>query len=232
MHRTTFFIVLFTLVLSCGGRRRGPPVSLQPGDGACLEQLLSRSREAGYAESSVDPERQAFVVAARTASTGRLLTRQKDPQRYAVQFDVQCLTETTATVSIVDADGPFEGRRKPKRELRAEFDDFVEQLNTRPRPAPEPSPVATPAARPAFSPFSLPSPLNPFPGNGASQPPSSNSASLTCCINKTGYVCPSADALDRCSGRASRCLMNGGGESCMNEFDPSGCSRDSSVNCN
>lgn len=60
------------------------------------------------------------------------------------------------------------------------------------------------------------------------------SASATCCVNGAGYSCPSAAAVDRCSGAFMRCMMGGkSGEKCMKEAppDPSGCRRDMSIAC-
>jgi len=60
------------------------------------------------------------------------------------------------------------------------------------------------------------------------------SGSATCCVNGAGYSCPSAAAVDRCSGAFMRCLMGGkSGEACMREAppDPSGCRRDMAVSC-
>ena len=60
-------------------------------------------------------------------------------------------------------------------------------------------------------------------------------ASGSCCVNGASYQCPSADALDRCSGALARCMtgcafsddMNCP-DSCVASHppDPSGCSRD------
>lgn len=75
---------------------------------------------------------------------------------------------------------------------------------------------------------------------GTNQPaapsPSSSgvSASATCCVNGAGYTCPSAAAVDRCSGAFMRCLMGGkSGSTCMKEAppDPSDCRRDMAVSC-
>ncbi|MBL8933980.1 MAG: hypothetical protein JNM69_05495 [Archangium sp.] len=75
--------------------------------------------------------------------------------------------------------------------------------------------------------------------DGTNQPaaaPSSSgvNASATCCVNGAGYTCPSAAAVDRCSGAFMRCLMGGkSGSTCMKEAppDPSGCRRDMAVGC-
>lgn len=59
--------------------------------------------------------------------------------------------------------------------------------------------------------------------------------SLTCCLNGVGYRCPSAAAVDRCSGAFMRCTMSGKNpERCLRDSppDPSSCSRDGSVSCN
>lgn len=60
------------------------------------------------------------------------------------------------------------------------------------------------------------------------------SASATCCINGAGYSCPSAAAVDRCSGAFMRCMQacNFSCESkCAREapLDPSGCSRNTAI---
>ncbi|MER2564417.1 MAG: hypothetical protein ABTQ32_27050 [Myxococcaceae bacterium] len=60
------------------------------------------------------------------------------------------------------------------------------------------------------------------------------SASATCCINGAGYSCPSAAAVDRCSGAFMRCMQacNFSCESkCQREapLDPSGCSRNTAI---
>ncbi|MBM4782874.1 MAG: hypothetical protein GQE15_34790 [Archangiaceae bacterium] len=73
--------------------------------------------------------------------------------------------------------------------------------------------------------------------DGRNQPAPSSSgvnASATCCVNGAGYTCPSAAAVDRCSGAFMRCLMEGkSGSTCMKEAppDPSGCRRDLAVSC-
>lgn len=60
------------------------------------------------------------------------------------------------------------------------------------------------------------------------------SGSATCCINGAGYSCPSAAAVDRCSGAFMRC-MQACNFSCENKcareapLDPSGCSRNTAV---
>lgn len=60
------------------------------------------------------------------------------------------------------------------------------------------------------------------------------SGSATCCINGAGYSCPSAAAVDRCSGAFMRCMQacNFSCESkCQREapLDPSGCSRNTAI---
>lgn len=60
------------------------------------------------------------------------------------------------------------------------------------------------------------------------------STSATCCINGAGYSCPSAAAVDRCSGAFMRCMQacNFSCEGkCQREapLDPSGCSRNTAI---
>ncbi|MDP3231445.1 MAG: hypothetical protein Q8N26_01625 [Myxococcales bacterium] len=79
--------------------------------------------------------------------------------------------------------------------------------------------------------FDGPSQPSSAPGGSGS---SGVSASATCCLNGAGYSCPSAAAVDRCSGAFMRCMMGGkSGEKCMKESppDPSGCRRDMSIVC-
>lgn len=60
-------------------------------------------------------------------------------------------------------------------------------------------------------------------------------ASGSCCVNGAAYQCPSADALDRCSGALARCMTGcafsddqGCPDRCVDQHppDPSGCERD------
>ena len=74
----------------------------------------------------------------------------------------------------------------------------------------------------------------PAPASGGAPSSSGVNASATCCVNGAGYTCPSAAAVDRCSGAFMRCLMGGkSGSTCMKEAppDPSGCRRDMAVSC-
>lgn len=71
-------------------------------------------------------------------------------------------------------------------------------------------------------------------GGGSPAGEARGNASMRCCINKRAYSCGSAEALDRCAGAFSRCLMECGlscADSCMKTHppDPSACSRDSSL---
>lgn len=96
------------------------------------------------------------------------------------------------------------------------------------------------ATRGALPPPPAPAPTQafqaPFSTAGApARATSGNSnASMRCCINKRAYACGSPEALDRCAGAFSRCLVECGlscAESCMKSHppDPSACSRDSSL---
>lgn len=65
----------------------------------------------------------------------------------------------------------------------------------------------------------------------AEPPTTSGNSRAHCCVNGAFYDCPSAAAVDRCSGAFMRCVAGCGGtcfESCMssNPPDPSACSRD------
>lgn len=74
----------------------------------------------------------------------------------------------------------------------------------------------------------------PAPSAGSAPSSSGVSGSATCCVNGAGYTCPSAAAVDRCSGAFMRCLMGGkSGSTCMKEAppDPSSCRRDLAVSC-
>ncbi|MBM4778373.1 MAG: hypothetical protein GQE15_11780 [Archangiaceae bacterium] len=62
----------------------------------------------------------------------------------------------------------------------------------------------------------------------------STSGSATCCINGAGYSCPSAAAVDRCSGAFMRCMQACNfscEDKCAREapLDPSGCSRNTTI---
>lgn len=62
----------------------------------------------------------------------------------------------------------------------------------------------------------------------------SASSNATCCVNGAGYTCPSAAAVDRCSGAFMRCMSACNftcERSCRQSapIDPSGCSRNTAL---
>ncbi|MFK7991744.1 MAG: hypothetical protein AB8I08_37350 [Sandaracinaceae bacterium] len=77
-----------------------------------------------------------------------------------------------------------------------------------------------------------PEPASPSSAAGPSAATTSGGASGHCCINGAYYSCPSAAAVDRCSGAFARCAAGCGGFSCIEGCmssdppDPSSCSRD------